>query len=504
MPVYTITAPDGKEYDVTAPEGATQEQVLAYAKANYSKAAAPAAAPEAPSMLSQLGRQAGLTARGAITGATAIPAMVGDVTGGLVNAVAGKQVIPSTSQGLQDLLTRLGMPEPQGGVEKAVQAGVGAMTGTGLQAALAQKVGGALAPVAENVGKQVVSAGAAGTAAQPVAEAVTERTDSPLAGLIAGMATGAVVGSATGKGVDSAAKAMAQRGQAPITLADVKQNAQRAYTEMEQQGVALKPLSVMGMVNDIRDSLKKANFIPEDPGTARINALVNNYDKMLESGARVPFTTLESMRSQAVNLKASNEADVRRLAGVIVNEIDNKLANLTGKDVMTNKGNLDTAVSSVMQAREQWRTMSKATILEDVLNVAENKALKPQASESEIIRDNLIRLMNNKAAMRNFSDAEQNAIKSVAKGGAADPLMSLVAKFNPQRSQLVAGASLPAMLVNPMAGVGVPMAGFTADKLQNYLRASRTKGLISDILRNDVQTQPDNMAWRGAISGIPQ
>lgn len=35
MPTFVITAPDGKEIEVTAPEGATQEQVLAYAKANY-------------------------------------------------------------------------------------------------------------------------------------------------------------------------------------------------------------------------------------------------------------------------------------------------------------------------------------------------------------------------------------------------------------------------------------------------------------------------------------
>lgn len=63
MPVYTITAPDGKEYDVTAPEGATQEQVLAYAKANYTSAATPAAptavspaapAPAAPGIVSQM------------------------------------------------------------------------------------------------------------------------------------------------------------------------------------------------------------------------------------------------------------------------------------------------------------------------------------------------------------------------------------------------------------------------------------------------------------------
>lgn len=39
MATYTITAPDGQQYDVTAPDNATQDQVLAYAKANYQKTA---------------------------------------------------------------------------------------------------------------------------------------------------------------------------------------------------------------------------------------------------------------------------------------------------------------------------------------------------------------------------------------------------------------------------------------------------------------------------------
>jgi hypothetical protein len=38
MPKYRITAPDGKSYDVTAPEGATQEQVLAYVKSQQASA----------------------------------------------------------------------------------------------------------------------------------------------------------------------------------------------------------------------------------------------------------------------------------------------------------------------------------------------------------------------------------------------------------------------------------------------------------------------------------
>lgn len=41
MAVYRITAPDGGEYEITAPDDATEEQVLAYAQQNYQSAAQP-------------------------------------------------------------------------------------------------------------------------------------------------------------------------------------------------------------------------------------------------------------------------------------------------------------------------------------------------------------------------------------------------------------------------------------------------------------------------------
>lgn len=47
MAEYDITAPDGHVYRITAPDDATQDQVLAYAKANY-QGTAPTPAPRAP------------------------------------------------------------------------------------------------------------------------------------------------------------------------------------------------------------------------------------------------------------------------------------------------------------------------------------------------------------------------------------------------------------------------------------------------------------------------
>lgn len=47
MPKYRITGPDGGTYEVNAPEGATEQDVLAYAQQNYKPAEAPKAAPVA-------------------------------------------------------------------------------------------------------------------------------------------------------------------------------------------------------------------------------------------------------------------------------------------------------------------------------------------------------------------------------------------------------------------------------------------------------------------------
>ena len=97
MPDYKITAPDGNAYTVTAPEGATQDQVLAYAQANYQHPAVQAGQPvqhadfsdvqggvvEKPRSLGQdLGRAAIMTGRNVVQGVTGIPALLRDAAGG--------------------------------------------------------------------------------------------------------------------------------------------------------------------------------------------------------------------------------------------------------------------------------------------------------------------------------------------------------------------------------------------------------------------------------------
>jgi hypothetical protein len=115
----------------------------------------------------ELARQAGLTARAGITGVAGLPLMAGDALNTLINKIAGTQ-LQMPSQALQPLLTRAGLPEPQGSNERISQEVASALAGVGGTAGMAKM----LAPKAlgtglltENMGLQAIGAiGGAGAA----------------------------------------------------------------------------------------------------------------------------------------------------------------------------------------------------------------------------------------------------------------------------------------------------------------------------------------------------
>jgi hypothetical protein len=82
-----------------------------------------------PADISDLPRQLGLTARAAITGATSLPVIGADALTGLINLIAGKQVMIPSSKGLQSLMTQAGIPEAQTPLERVIQDIGGAASG---------------------------------------------------------------------------------------------------------------------------------------------------------------------------------------------------------------------------------------------------------------------------------------------------------------------------------------------------------------------------------------
>lgn len=492
MATYEITAPDGNTYEIEAPEGATESQILEYAKQNYKPASIAA---ETPTVGSKLARQAALTGRTIIeTASSPVNALADFISGGYnlaAEALGSESRLPYLSREQQKSLSRLGLPVPETTAEKVTQGAVSGMLGTAGMAAAAPRTA-----LAANLVQQVPASAAAGAVIPPVAEATKELTESETAATAASLVAATLAAGGAGK----IAGKIAQEKVAPITMDQVRQNAQRSYTAMENAGVSIKPQSALNAVDNMRIKLDQANYLPQDPGQAKIGVVLNRFEEIIGQ-QRVPFTKVEQMRSLANDIKASKDPNISRLGSVMVNGIDDFIANLSGKDIIAGKGNLDEAVKNVMSARKDWRNLSRATTLEDILNIAEAKAANPRASESELIRQGFINLTADKNKMKLFSSAEQNAIKSVASGGPLDNLLSLIGSFSPFRSKLAAGGTAFVAAQNPAAAAAIATAGMGADAAQKALRQRAANQAISGLLSGQTPPPLTNYGWRGLMTG---
>lgn len=480
-----LDAPDKYDAFLDAPEPSAQPSV-----------AAPAVVPQVPeapkkrSIAEELARQMGLTVRGGVAGVLSPLTMASDALVALYNKGTDSNVQP-TSQAVQGLMTQFGLPTPENRVERAVQAGVEGMAGQAGLTKAAQVAGATASPLLNNVTQQVVSAGAAGTAAQPTAEYVLQTTGSPMAAVAAALA----VGSLAGKVAGNAAGAKPNK---TITIDDIKQRAQRSYNAMEQMDVKAKPLSVQNMISKTEQSLASANFNPQLDAHRPVAQLLEQFRQMV-GDQRVPFTKLEQMRSAAVSMsRESNDAGTRRLAGIVVGNIDDYLGNLTSRDLMPGSQRGEDAVKAVVAARNDWKLQARAQTIEDLLDTASLRAEDPKASEADLIRRGLTNLAANKNKMRQFSTDEQAAIRQAVKAKGYDPILTLLAKFNPERGGLgagilsggVGGSMYTGSLVPSAGAAGLTSAGYLADKLYGTIKQREAANLVSSVLSGNPQVKP--------------
>jgi hypothetical protein len=149
-----------------------------------------------PSISDEIGRQVGLTARGAAEGLAGLAAMVTDPVTGLVNKAlpAGSQ-IPMLRETVSGLMTQAGLPQPQNATERVVNQAVQAMAGGAGTIGLARGAMGALSgQVGQTVAGQLAAqpgAQIAGAAGSGTGVGIAQENDvSPLGQVAAGLAGG--------------------------------------------------------------------------------------------------------------------------------------------------------------------------------------------------------------------------------------------------------------------------------------------------------------------------
>jgi hypothetical protein len=101
-----------------------------------------ARAPETRSYGQELGRQLGLTGRAAVTGAMALPSIVGDPLNQLINMIAGTNLQP-VSRATQQVMTQAGVPEPETSGERVIQDIASGVASVAAPAAVATRLAGA-------------------------------------------------------------------------------------------------------------------------------------------------------------------------------------------------------------------------------------------------------------------------------------------------------------------------------------------------------------------------
>jgi hypothetical protein len=412
--------------------------------------------------LSSIARGAAVPVTGAIAGG-ALAGPVGAIAGGLalpaaelltkgINlALPDRYDIPSPTAQVEKGLTKLGFPEPETQVERALQVGGGALGGVGGQVgALGQLAKTATTPVgrgiAQTLSQQPVRQVAAALPVGATSQYVAEETGSPLAGMAAGIAAGIPF-------------AIGAKGklQAP-TVQELKGQAGQQYKFAEDVGAVFKKNSYNQFANKIESTLAKEGL--DKTLQPRVYAALERIKDTKNSN--VSLENMEILRRIGQAAGSSIDASERRLASILVDNLDDFVE--TAQPGQLAKGSSE-AVRALTDARELWKRAKKTEIIDDLVASAELRAEAnyTQSGIENALRRKLVNLADNPKKLRAFSKEEQELIKSTAKGGSVQNALRLLGKLSPTGAIPAAiGGGAGFALGGPYGAVILPMLGGAA------------------------------------------
>lgn len=451
-------------------------------------------AQESPSVGSEILRQVGLTARGAITGLTEMGPMQGaEAVSGLVNYAAGKPIL-KPREALQQTLTAVGLPEPRPGLEQAVQSGVSALGGTAGQIGLAQKAGSALLkPLTEDVIGQF-GAAAGSSVGSELASQAAEKEGWGQGANTALSLLGGVFGGSVGAKTGRVASSKLGVTPPPLTIGEVEKTARNAYDRIDQSGVTLNANKMVQKITDIEKNLK--NFIPEMDTHRPVKQTLDNIKKVAAQGD-LTFTKADELRKSLSSLAfETKDETTKRFARQSLKELDDYLANLSPADLVGGQNKLASVKNDIVTARSSWRKKSNADTIQDLLEAAKFKADSTGKPLGEVLKQDFKNFALKDYNMASFSPDEQAAIRRVATGTKIDDLLKTISLFDPRRSRFAASVTGAGFVAAPTTTTLAVGSALLSEKTLSAIKNKAVKQLQQDILRGKVE-RPTNMAmWR--------
>jgi hypothetical protein len=246
---------------------------------------------------SDFGRQLGLTGRAALTGALSLPTIGADALTGLINILAGRQVMQPTSQALQNLMTQVGVPTPQNPQERVVQDVTSAGFGVAGPASIAQR----FAPSAQEFfTKSLGTQGAAATAGALASGVARESDVGPV-----GQTLGALGGAITAGGMVGATPVMARTAKEIV----------RPFTEAGREVITGNVLR--NLASDAEQAIKAgATYVPKIGGYTPTTAQATRDIGLInaETALKGMDVTKGRFATQALEANQAQMAILNRLA----------------------------------------------------------------------------------------------------------------------------------------------------------------------------------------------
>lgn len=244
-----------------------------------------------------LGRQLGLTGRAALTGALSIPTIGADALTGLINILAGRQVMQPTSQALQSLMTQSGVPTPKTPQERIVQDVTSAGFGVAGPASLGKYLS---KPAQDFFTKSLETQGAAAAGGALASGAARESDVGPV-----GQALGALAGATTAGGAV---------GSAPV-LARTAREIVRPFTEAGREVITGNVLR--NLASDAEQAIKAgANYVPKIGGYTPTTAQATRDIGLINAETAIKGLDVTGGRfaTQALEANKAQMAILNRLA----------------------------------------------------------------------------------------------------------------------------------------------------------------------------------------------
>jgi hypothetical protein len=255
------------------------------------------------------------------------------------------------------------------------------------------------------------------------------------------------------------------------TRADLAEAAQAAYKRADEAGVVVSANSLFKLKTRVASMAKKEGLDKDlhPDSTAALR-------RILETKGQKTLTELETLRKVAKDAQGSLKPADKRIAGMIVDELDGYIDNLSATDVVAGDA---TKAAALKEARSLYSRAKKSEVIEDLMQRAKDSSSQFSGSGLEnAIRTQFRGLAKNKKQMRMFTAAEQAAIRKVANGGPMENTARFVGKFAPTgvvSGVLTGGAG--AMIGGPL-GAALPLAGLGG-------RAVATRMTMRNVRRAD-------------------